>query len=202
MTHLSIVTVTKDSGFKLFHTFSSVVPLLESFPDKLEWIVIDGCSDDKSSLNCLSSISRFGYQNIKVIIESDSGIYNAMNKAISLTSGNHILFLNSGDTLVETSLRSFLGLQSDILSIYAYSYLFRKSDGIVSKPFSFTMYLQALFSIFDLNMPTSHNAIIYPSSLVQQIPFNENYSCGADFAQYVAADGNQQVPATQPALCK
>ena len=188
MTQLSIVSVTKNSGFKLFYTFSSVAPLLEIFPDKLEWIIIDGCSEDKYSVHSLHFIAGLGLQNIKICIEPDSGIYNAMNKAMSLSGGSHVLFLNSGDTLVENSLRCFLGLPSDISSIYAYSYFLRRENsGIASKPFFFTKYVQALFSIIDINMPTSHNAMIYPTLLIKQIPFKENYSCGADFDQYIAA---------------
>ncbi len=60
---------------------------------EFEYIVIDGGSTDGSK-DFLESESEF----IDFwLSEKDSGIYNAMNKGISVAKGEYLLFLNSGD---------------------------------------------------------------------------------------------------------
>lgn len=68
---------------------------------ELEYIVIDGDSIDGSQDVIKSMIISFG-NSLKWISEPDRGIYEAMNKGIRKASGKYILFLNSGDFLVES----------------------------------------------------------------------------------------------------
>ena len=138
-------------------------------------------------MHSLHFIAGLGLQNIKICIEPDSGIYNAMNKAMSLSGGSHVLFLNSGDTLVENSLRCFFWVCHQIFHRFTLFLFFAGKIPESHLSLFFTKYVQALFSIIDINMPTSHNAMIYPTLLIKQIPLKKNYSCGADFDQYIAA---------------
>lgn len=66
---------------------------------KIEYIVIDGGSTDGSKAyieNCKQDLAYW-------VSEPDRGIYHAMNKGIKKASGNYLLFLNSGDWLMEKS---------------------------------------------------------------------------------------------------
>ncbi len=87
----SIITVTLNPGTQLTDTVISV--LNQSFQD-FEIIIKDGGSSD-NSINSLPSDVR-----IKTITNPDDGIYDAMNQALKLASGDYILFLNAGDSFI------------------------------------------------------------------------------------------------------
>ncbi|MEQ9099180.1 MAG: glycosyltransferase family 2 protein [Imperialibacter sp.] len=107
MYKVSIVTVNLNNAPGLEKTIKSVVD--QTYAD-IEYIVVDGASMD-ASLDVIrqheSGISRW-------ISEPDSGVYNAMNKGIELSTGDYLLFLNSGDLLrtetVIEELIPYLGL--------------------------------------------------------------------------------------------
>lgn len=89
---ISLITVSYNSEETIGDTFDSVErQIIDGFD--LEYIHIDGLSRDKTI-----EISN-NYRNIisKSISENDSGIYNAMNKGISIATGEVIGFLNSDD---------------------------------------------------------------------------------------------------------
>jgi len=62
-----------------------------------EYIVIDGASTDES----VDVIKEYADRITYWISEPDKGIYNAMNKGILKAKGEYLLFLNSGDWLVD-----------------------------------------------------------------------------------------------------
>lgn len=70
-----------------------------------EYIIIDGASTDGSK----ELIERLGISDKRLTYwcsESDSGIYNAMNKGIKQVQGEYCLFLNAGDSLVDDNVIS------------------------------------------------------------------------------------------------
>jgi glycosyltransferase involved in cell wall biosynthesis len=92
MAKLSIITVNLNNKQGLEKTIGSVIG--QAFTD-FEYIVIDGASVDGSI-----DIIRKNHKKItRWISEKDTGIYNAMNKGLSLANGEYCLFLNSGDYL-------------------------------------------------------------------------------------------------------
>ncbi|MCW5519183.1 glycosyltransferase [Aureitalea sp. L0-47] len=90
MPKISVVTVNYNNANGLSKTIQSV---LAQDLDELEYIVIDGGSEDKSTEVIKSFESSIDHW----ISESDSGVYEAMNKGIDRASGEYVLFLNSGD---------------------------------------------------------------------------------------------------------
>lgn len=87
---ISVITVAFNGAATLEHAIRSVI---EQSYDNVEHIIIDGGSTD-SSLD----IFRKHEDNIDYwISENDAGIYTAMNKGISLASGEIIGFINSDD---------------------------------------------------------------------------------------------------------
>ena len=88
---LSIVTVTYNNISGLIKTVNSIKK--QSF-ECYEHIVIDGNSIDGTVefLNEQCQNEKFIY-----LSENDTGIFNAMNKGISLAAGGWLLFLNAGD---------------------------------------------------------------------------------------------------------
>ncbi len=91
---LSIITVCYNNLAGLKKTFDT----LKKDLDAIEWIIVDGASKDGTVEYVNNSIiSRWG--RTVFLTEPDKGIFDAMNKGIERSSGEYLLFLNSGDTL-------------------------------------------------------------------------------------------------------
>lgn len=67
-----------------------------------ELIVVDGCSTD----NTLYILHNYGFNNIKLIVESDKGIYDAMNTGIKAAAGEWIIFMGADDSFCSKSVLS------------------------------------------------------------------------------------------------
>ncbi len=84
----TIVTVCLNAGPALRETAASV--LSQEGPD-FEYLVQDGGSTD-GSLDALPRDPR-----LRLVVEKDSGIYDAMNRAARHATGDYLNFLNAGD---------------------------------------------------------------------------------------------------------
>lgn len=86
----SIITVTYNALTTLPPTLDSV---MEQTCDLYEMIVVDGGSTD-GTVEILSGCQS---PRLRWISEPDEGIYDAMNKGISMAEGEYLIFLNAGD---------------------------------------------------------------------------------------------------------
>lgn len=86
---LSIITVVYNNLNGLKRTLESILPL----PENVEWLIIDGDSKDGTE----KFIHTITSENIRVVSEADHGIFDAMNKGVFLSSGEYLIFMNSGD---------------------------------------------------------------------------------------------------------
>jgi len=92
----SIVTVCFNSEKTIERTFQSIIN--QNYKN-FEYIVIDGGSKD-GTLSIIESYKpKFAELdlNFRVVSEADNGIYDAMNKGISLSEGEYVGLLNSDD---------------------------------------------------------------------------------------------------------
>lgn len=89
---LSIITINLNDLGGLKKTFGSVN---SQTWQEFEYIIIDGGSTDGSKEFLESQKDQVDYW----VSEPDKGIFNAMNKGITQSSGKYLLFLNSGDRL-------------------------------------------------------------------------------------------------------
>ena len=107
---LSIITINYNDTVGLKKTLDSVAA--QTYQN-FEHIIVDGGSKDGSVdvireyEKLLSSNLSPLTSNLKWISEKDTGIYNAMNKGIKMATGEYLLFLNSGDCLVDDEVVSF-----------------------------------------------------------------------------------------------
>ena len=96
---LSIITINYNNAAGLKKTLDSVAE--QTYTD-FEHIIVDGASTD-GSVDEIIAYSQSPIANrhkITWISESDTGIYNAMNKGVKMANGEYLLFLNSGDFLI------------------------------------------------------------------------------------------------------
>ena len=91
---LSVITINYNNAEGLNRTIQSIDTQTWK---EFEYIVIDGASNDGS----IDVIKRFESIIDLWISEPDTGVFNAMNKGIKKAKGDYLLFLNSGDFLVD-----------------------------------------------------------------------------------------------------
>lgn len=90
---VSLITVTYNSDKTLRDTINSV--LAQTYED-IEYIVVDGLSKDKT-VDIIREYEPQFAGRMKWISEKDSGLYDAMNKGIRMTTGDVVGILNSDD---------------------------------------------------------------------------------------------------------
>lgn len=87
---ISVVTATYNAA----HHLPRLIESLRNQTDKdFEWVVADGASTD-STVELLSSVSDL---NIVISSQPDFGIYDALNRAIRLSSGEYYVVAGSDD---------------------------------------------------------------------------------------------------------
>lgn len=86
----SIITVTYNAAETLPATLASVK---EQSCKLYEYIVMDGVSKD----NTVQLATDANIPNARIISSPDKGLYDAMNKAIDIATGEYLIFLNAGD---------------------------------------------------------------------------------------------------------
>lgn len=87
----SIITVTYNAATTLPATLASV----KSQTCKLyEYIVMDGASKD----NTVELAQNANIPNARIVSSPDKGLYDAMNKAMDIATGEYLIFLNAGDS--------------------------------------------------------------------------------------------------------
>lgn len=96
---VSVVTVCLNSAGTIERTVQSV--LSQDYQD-IEYIVIDGRSSD----NTLNILKQYEDKISLLISEIDSGLYDAMNKGVRLSSGEFIFFINADDRFTDSSVIS------------------------------------------------------------------------------------------------
>jgi glycosyltransferase involved in cell wall biosynthesis len=110
---VSIITVCYNSSKTILDTINSVNS--QSYPE-IEHIFVDGLSSD----NTVEIINLNSQTKNVVISEKDNGLYDAINKGISIATGDVIGFLHSDDLLASSSI--ILDLMTEMKS--------KKLDGI------------------------------------------------------------------------
>lgn len=170
----SIVTVVLDEYEELSKTFNSIIN--QSY-NNIEWVVIHG-GKNKSIIQFV--LKQKDCIEIKYISEQDEGIYDAMNKGVSLSSGDFILFLNAGDILHDESV--ILNVFNSITKNDSYpdvvfgaaELLFSNGMRIVRKP-------KDIYSYIWHGLPANHQATYYRNTSIKRMPYDLKYKVCGDY---------------------
>lgn len=184
MLNLTIITVTYNDYQSLVKTVKSIENSLDSNPryiDSIEHVIVDGNSQDET-LFFLEKLKTGS--NRHFISESDSGIYDAMNKGIKIAKGRFIVFLNAGDEIsegfsYESLFNAFHKLENDgKIAGIAYSAIMRfKSRDFIVKA--------RLVDRLNPRMPAIHQSIFYKKEVLDKYPYSVNYRICGDYDSYL-----------------
>lgn len=92
---ISIVTVSYNAAETIADTIISVQS--QDHPE-IEHIIVDGASDDGTQ----AIVGHMANSSTIFLSEADRGLYDAMNKGVSLATGDIIGILNADDTLADS----------------------------------------------------------------------------------------------------
>jgi glycosyltransferase involved in cell wall biosynthesis len=132
-----------------------------------ELIVVDGGSTD-GTVEILKAHRSLITQ---LVSEPDEGIYDAMNKARHLASGDWLLFLGCDDALLD-SLAKVSTLLNDRRKVYYGDVIIRATGCVFGGQFS-------KYRLMQVNI--CHQAIFYPKAIYKEHSYNLRYRFLADY---------------------
>lgn len=168
---LSIVTIVLNDEKGIKRTMDSVEAIISN---SIEHIIIDGKSAD-STINIIKSKEY----KLKLISESDNGIYDAMNKGVKYASGKYIQFLNAGDSLNENFSIEYLldMLKSSSNTIFYGNTLLQWKNKVKLKKYNNVLN-------FDFGLPFNHQSCFTPRTILKKTPFDSDLKILGDLKLY------------------
>jgi glycosyltransferase involved in cell wall biosynthesis len=167
---ITVVTVVYNDYMNIARTLESVI---KQTYENIEYVVIDGNSKDgtKEIIDTYKDSLSF------YLSEPDNGIYDAMNKAIDIATGEWIIFINSGDLLSSNNTLSQMAKESFDAEI-VYGCHINPDNNRVIHPRPLDQ--------FWLGMPFNHQSTLTKTYLYKQKKFDLNYKISAvyDFYYY------------------
>jgi glycosyltransferase involved in cell wall biosynthesis len=169
---ISIITVVKNGKKHLEQTILSV---LGQTYNNIEYIVIDGASNDGS----VEIIKKYEKQLAFWISEPDSGIYNAMNKGITHATGEYIGIINSDDFYEPNAVKTIVNeLQNNMLPDIVFGNLYMINPNLTEKQLQTYKKGEKLYKSFSIWHPT---VFVKKESYNQWGNFNEAFKLAADY---------------------
>ena len=179
----SIITVCYNSSKTIEKTIESV--LNQNFDD-YEYLIIDGQSTDGTIDIVESYKEKFG-KKLRLVSEKDNGIYEAMNKGISMAKGKLIGLINSDDYYEPDALRKV----SEAYEGYEYSVVYGMLRTLKNS-IENTVYLKS-------HMFIEEDMIAHPSCFISKKIYDEygayslEYPCSADYEFMLRIRNEQKI---------
>jgi putative colanic acid biosynthesis glycosyltransferase len=168
---LAIITVVKDPGPEFSLTTNSILELIGTQEShKFIWIILDGSAEACDVIKNVVDDKRL-LKVLKYVRESDSGIYNAMNRGLSYIQGENFIFINAGDKILLDALEESEKVEPG-LALCCRS-LWHSLDGKQTNR-DYTRKFSPEFGV----MP-NHQSMIFSNGL-KSLRYNENFKIAAD----------------------
>lgn len=176
---VTVVTVTYNAADCVEMTLQSVIA--QTYPN-LEYIVVDGKSTDST----MDIVERYRERISTIVSEPDKGIYDAMNKATRLASGEWIIFMNAGDVFDNPEvLQNVFTSEIKENSCLIFGAITQYSTLLGVKLVSPARIGSTGLSPFPYReiMPCFHQATFYRTELLKQHPYRSGeFKIAADWA--------------------
>lgn len=170
----SIIVVSLNAEATIKKTIESI--LNQSFTD-YEIIVKDGCSKD----NTIKKIPES--DRIQIFIKPDKSIYEAMNQAIELSSGDYICFMNCGDIYIDnTALQTIFNTASKTIDRCNIIYSdYQRNNTIVKMP-------NKLYDFYLYRTPLNHQSMYISKEVFEEHGlYDLSYKIAADWEHTLRA---------------
>lgn len=177
MIRISIITVVLNDLEGLKQTQRGV---LEQEGADFEWLVRDGGSGEET-INFLQSLGA----KVRWVSEHDQGIYDAMNRGVSMATGDYVVFMNAGDTFHDSRTLAKVaealseGAQAADILFGGAMLSFASSGRMVYRPPRLVE--KSLWH----GLPANHQATFYRKILLDTTPYDLQYRLCGDY--YLAA---------------
>lgn len=173
---VTVVTVCYNAEKFIAKTMKSV---LEQTYENIEYIIKDGESTDRTNEIVESYRERFEQKGISFvhIIRKDNGIYDAMNQATDIATGEYINYMNADDIFFDGNVLTDVfesGQTADLLygdAVCQYEYVKGKK--------AYTIW-EGQHESFE-NTPFSHQACFFKTDVIKDYHYSEKYRIAADF---------------------
>ncbi|MCD8282810.1 MAG: glycosyltransferase [Prevotella sp.] len=185
MTTFTVITCTYNAAATVERTLASV---MEQDCRDVEHIIIDGCSQDET-VNLAQtykqeSDKRGTGHKVKIISERDNGLYDAMNKGISLAGGEYIVYINAGDTFPDRHTLSSVAALAESPAVLP-GVIYGDTD-IVDNDGNFVRHRRLhpgenlSWRDYRRGMLVCHQAFYALTSIAKHTPYNLEYRYSAD----------------------
>lgn len=191
MIKFTIVTITYQAERVLERTMDSVIS--QSYP-YVEYLIVDGASTDGTlemakNYQKIAQMER-GCHEVRIVSEPDKGLYDAMNKARMLATGDYVLYLNAGDffpsndtleTIVKNTGLNELLLNNKPLPAVIYGDTdLTDNDGVVIGHRRLSPPEHLDWRSFRHGMLVCHQAFYARTDIVRRVDYNMHYRHSAD----------------------
>lgn len=155
----------------------SILSVINQTFKNIELIIIDGMSTDGT----VDIIKKYDDKISYWVSEKDKGIYDAMNKALDVVTGDWVYFLGAGDIL--------LNVLDKVVPLFINDHIVYYGD----------VYRTDLLQVFNgefsilksSRMCICHQAIFYPAAVIKKYKFNTKYRVQGDHNLNMQIQGDQ-----------
>ncbi len=173
---ITVITVCKNTKDNIIKTMDSV---MNQTCNDIEYLIADGYSDD-GTYELIEKISKeyHGKKRINIIRQKDSGIYDAMNKAIVHALGEWLIFLNAGDVFASADAIDFFCdyITYNRCDIVYGNTLLKK--GLWKSRFIFMIKYECIFC---------HQSVFVKRDIMLNYKYNTIYKYAADYDFFLKA---------------
>lgn len=168
---ISVITAVWNDAEHIEKTIQSV--LSQTFQN-IECIIIDGDSKDGT----VDVIKKYADKVAYWESEPDKGVYDAMNKGISATTGNFVIFMNSGDTFHSYDAIEKMCLDNVDKNTIVYGNVSVKywDDVVVEKPHEFFK-----TSMKFKGVGICHQTVFFPGEILRKMRYDLSYRIASDY---------------------
>lgn len=175
---ISIISCVFNSERFIEKTIKSII---NQTYENIEYIIIDGYSIDKT----IDIIKKYEDKVAFWQSEPDSGLYDAMNKGIELSSGDYLLFINAGDEIHDNNTIQNTFQKTNNADIYygETEYIDMNGNilGLRSKITSHKLPQNLSWENFNRGMVVCHQSFIVKKEIAPKYNLQYNFSSDIDW---------------------